>query len=78
MENIKTIEITGYDSGDYECGCFAVSKEEYKRLTGREPQRHDLSPFIPNYYMIYPDIIYPEFDKQVEQKFKFTVEVLPL
>jgi len=37
----KTIEFTGINSGDYECFCWDVDIETFKRIKGEEPDIFD-------------------------------------
>lgn len=48
-------QVLGWLSGDGECFCMDVSREEFKRLKGRRPQGHDRSRRNPGAYRVYPD-----------------------
>jgi len=37
----KIIEFTGINSGDYECFCWDVDIETFKRIKGKEPDKFD-------------------------------------
>jgi len=41
MGNSKEIEFIGIPSGDYECFCWDVDAENYKKVVGREPDEFD-------------------------------------
>ena len=52
------ITATGVISGDNECWCLLVTKDDFVRLCDREPQEFDTGPFAkegsPYQYQIYP------------------------
>ena len=52
-----SIKFTGILSGDHESFCFAVSKENFTRITGREPEDFDKDRFYKGKYAIYPSDI---------------------
>lgn len=53
------ITIQGVPSGDWECWCLLVTKEDYRRVRGKDPEEHDEGPFAqeasPYRYKLYPD-----------------------
>ena len=57
----KQIKFKGYPSGDYETFCWNVSKEDFIRLTEKEPdEESDKSCFHHETYRIYPFMLYNE------------------
>lgn len=74
-----SFEITGVSSGDYECHCFDVDKEEFKRLTGEEPEDFDESFFYNNLFRYYgieiPRHLIDEFGDGAVLKIKATYEI---
>ena len=71
------VTFEGIPSGDHECFCFAVTKEEYKRIVNKDPTRNDRSPFYDGLFMLYPDDILKTLGVGgvTEQSLKFTVSV---
>lgn len=49
--------IQGIPSGDLECWCLLVTKDDFWRVTGREPEEHDMkrSATGQHKYMLYPE-----------------------
>jgi len=62
---MKTFTFNGIPSGDYESFVFAVSKETYKRIMGKNPTKFDKSPFCKGKYIIYPNTF---FTKDIDNK----------
>lgn len=65
----KIVHFIGIPSGDNEAFCWDVTKEEFKRLTGKNPSKHDKSFFNKKHYRIYPgreipDIVDDNLDGQ--------------
>jgi hypothetical protein len=58
-------------SGDYECFCFDVDRETFKRLTKHNPNKHDKSTFNKGLYKIYPFHLFGHEDRVL----KFSIEV---
>ena len=57
--------IDGIPSGDCECWCFLVTKETFKSVTGKKPDRRwDVGRFAkkgsPYRYMLYPNHLFDE------------------
>lgn len=73
--------IDGIPSGDCECWCFLVTKETFKSVTGKKPDRRwDVGRFAkkgsPYRYMLYPGhlIGYDDKDKLVT----LSIEAIPV
>lgn len=82
MENNKkkvVFNVTGVSSGDYECPCFDVTKEEFKRLNGYEPEDFDESCFYNELYRYYgievPRNLISEYGEGAVLKIKATFEI---
>ena len=75
----ETIEITGVPSGDYEAACFDVSKEEFTKLEGREPEEFDESFFYKDLFRYYgveiPSKYIEEFGQDAILKVKISFEI---
>ena len=58
--------ITGVPSGDLECWCFNVTAEDFKRVTGKEPDEWDQARFPKGEYKyaLYPCHLIPQPDDQ--------------
>ena len=79
----KTIEFTGINSGDYECFCWNVDIETFKRIKGEEPDafnyveidRSDIDNYKPigNKVKLYPNDI---FKRNKRIKIKIEIETL--
>lgn len=72
-------EVTGVCSGDYEAACLDVSKEEFVRLEGQEPDVCDESFFYENLFRYYgveiPRKYVDEFGDNAILKIKATFEI---
>ena len=72
-------EVTGVCSGDYEAACFDVSKEEFERLEGQEPDECDESFFYQDLFRYYgvevPRKYVDEFGDNAILKIKATFEI---
>lgn len=58
----SNVSVRGVPSGDHECFCLLVEKDDFKRVTGREPDDElDVGPFAtegsPYRYMVYPSAL---------------------
>lgn len=55
-------------SGDHESFCFDVTKEEYKRIRGKNPTKYEKSMFNKGLYRIYPGHLFMDIEanKDVE------------
>ncbi len=65
----KDVKVNGIQSGDHECWCFLVTKEDFIRIKGVEPNRWDVGPFAEEgseyRYKLYPsDLIVERKDRQ--------------
>ena len=72
-------EVTGVCSGDYEAACMDVTKEEYKRLMGEEPEEHEESFFYKDLFRYYgieiPQKYVDEFGDNAILRIKATFEI---
>ena len=72
-------EVTGVCSGDYEASCMDVSKEEFKKLEGREPEEFEDSFFYKDLFRYYGVEItskyVEEFGDNAILKIKATFEI---
>jgi hypothetical protein len=60
-DKMRKIEFTGELSGDWECFCWDVDLETYKRIKQSDPKKYDHSRFNEGMYRIYPtDIFGPD------------------
>lgn len=61
------ITVKGIPSGDHECWCLLVTKEDYERITKHPAEDFDRGPFAkkdsPYQYMLYPHGLISESDK---------------
>ena len=81
----KTIEFTGINSGDYECFCWDIDIETFKRIKGEEPDvfnyieidRSDIDNYKPisDKVRLYPNDIF-ERDRRI--KIKIEIETLEI
>ena len=82
----KTIEFTAINSGDFECFCWEVDIETFKKIKGKEPEIHDYvekdtsdmwnyKP-IGNKVRLYPDDIFGNVDSKI--KVKIEIETLEI
>jgi len=55
MKKVKFVAIL---SGDYECFTFAVTKDIYKRITDRNPDKYTKNRFHGSLYNLYPNDIF--------------------
>jgi len=55
---MQTFEFEAIPSGDHECFTFAVDKETFVRITGKEPDKYDKSHFDEGLYDLYPSEIF--------------------
>ncbi|MEK4427654.1 hypothetical protein MHB54_00190 [Paenibacillus sp. FSL M7-0802] len=70
----KTIEFTGYPSGDHEAFCFDVDKDDFRLITGRKPNKFDRAVFSKGMYMIYPSDLL-EGLTEADKKYKFEISI---
>jgi hypothetical protein len=54
----KIVKFTAIPSGDFECFTFAVTPEEYTRITGKVPNENDKNQFNEGLYDLYPNNIF--------------------
>ena len=81
----KIIEFTGINSGDYECFCWDVDIETFKRIKGKEPDVFDYVEIdrsdIDNYKPIGDKVrLYPNdiFKRNSKVKVKIEIETLEI
>jgi len=55
MEKVKFNAVL---SGDCECFTFAVTKDVYKQIKGKDPDKYAKNRFYKGLYNIYPDDIF--------------------
>ena len=59
-----TVTVKGIPSGDHECWCLLVTKEDFERVTQRAAEEFDQGPFAakdsPYRYMLYPNYLVHE------------------
>lgn len=77
---MKEYKFKAICSGDYEVFCFAVSKEDYKKIKGKEPHKLDKDIFNRNKYKIYPNDLfgepYDDIDEYIKSKDKeYEIEI---
>lgn len=69
---IKTSKFTGYDSEDFGSMCFAVTAEDFEKITGEKAERKDPSHL--DRFCLYPDSLMPAgIDNKLEYEFEITV-----
>jgi hypothetical protein len=54
------VQFKGIPSGDYESFCWDVTKEEFIKIKGREPDEFDPAYFNEGFYRVYPDDIFQD------------------
>lgn len=69
----RTVSFSGIVSGDYECFCWAVTREVFIQITGEEPDEHDKSPFVDGAYMIHPGTVIGLPETHRDKELEFTV-----
>ena len=81
----KIIEFEGINSGDYECFCWEVDIETFKRIKGKEPDIFDYSEIDDSDFDNYKPIgdkvrLYPDdiFSKDSKVKVKIEIETLEI
>ncbi|MFB5759037.1 hypothetical protein [Paenibacillus medicaginis] len=74
----KTFKFSGYNSGDYESFCFAVSRDEFIRLTGHKPDSYCKNPFHKRRFNFYPNDLVEHLDGKLEYEFEITVKAKPI
>ena len=58
--------VKGIPSGDLECWCFNVTAEDYKRITGRDPEGWEARFPVDEYkYSLYPSDIFKAEDGKI-------------
>lgn len=60
MSGTRLANVVGIPSGDHECWCLLVTREDYVRIVGQEPdEEFDVGPFAKEgsvyRYKLYPD-----------------------
>lgn len=74
-KNMKKIEFEAICSGDYECFTFAVDKDTYIRILGKEPDSLDKNSFFEGLYDIYPSELFENYGEEKRKKsFKIEIE----
>lgn len=70
---MKNFKFKAIPSGDYEAFTFAVSKEDYIKITGKEPRDLDKNDFNENKYNLYPDNLFDLMDSNNKE---FEIEII--
>lgn len=73
-------EIVAIPSGDHESFCFDVSRDEWIKLLGKEPDKYDKSWFNKGYYRVYLQELFPILSgitsiDQDHNLIKFTISI---
>lgn len=74
----KMFKFRGYNSGDYECFCFAVPEEDYVHLKGESPGEFDANPFHKDLFNFYPNDLVNHLNKDVEYAYEIIIRAVPL
>ncbi len=73
------MKVVGTMTGDNECWCFLVSREDYVRIKGHDPDKWDTwnteSPFR---YKVYPSDLAGESYAFYKEPVLLTFEVMPV
>lgn len=79
---MKRVTFEGIPSGDIECFTWAVDRETFIRITGRDPDKYDRNRFHDDLYDLYPNQIIEASSEKTKylvpnegQKRKFTLIV---
>lgn len=60
-------------SGDHECFTFAVTKEVYKKIKGKNPDKYAKNDFHKDLYNLYPNDIFGIGAKVIEVEIQWEV-----
>lgn len=71
------VSFVGQTSGDHECFCWDVSREQWIAMTGDTtgPDKMDESIERPGLYRLYPDEVFHLMDMDPAKKYKFSIKV---
>lgn len=76
-DEAKTVSarFKGVVSGDEECGCFALSPQEYKNVTGQDPKKTNISPFVIDRVNFYFEDVLSKLGLSGEKDYEFEITV---
>lgn len=63
---MKEYRFKALSSGDYESFCFDVTREDFERITGKQPTKWDKSKFNKGLYRLYPNEFFDEYENEIE------------
>lgn len=70
---MKNFKFKAIPSGDYEAFTFAVSKEDYIKITGIKPRKSDKNQFNKDKYNLYPNDFFDLMDSNNKE---FEIEIV--